>query len=192
MTVTSLYSFGTKLVLALMLLGLLLMLGYTLAYRLEDPGLTRMSRQQTQEQAQGQEMMDMLSGLMQRLEEDPEDIENLQRLGLVFMRMEAWDRAVQFWKRVLSLEPENIEARQQLANCYYRMEEYAQAAFELNKVLEIDPDEPFANFNLGLLYAYYLESPEQARSYFRTVLESPAADQQLKDQARQELDDLQE
>ncbi|MFW6314441.1 MAG: tetratricopeptide repeat protein, partial [Desulfohalobiaceae bacterium] len=124
---------ASKVVLPLMLAGLLLLLGYSVVYQVQNPGLTQQARQRPENQTQGQdqeqtqEMMEMVSSLMQRVQEDPQDVESLEQLGLIFMRMEAWERAAQFWKRVLEQEPEHLQARQQLANCYYRQEEHAQA-----------------------------------------------------------------
>ncbi|MGM0423766.1 MAG: tetratricopeptide repeat protein [Thermodesulfobacteriota bacterium] len=191
-------SLVSRVVLPLMLLGLLLLLGYTIAYQVKNPGLTQQATQQRggQEQAQDpeqtQEMMDMVSALMQRVQEDPQDLEALEQLGLIFMRMEAWDRAAKFWKRLLEQEPEHGQARQQLANCYFRQEEYAQAAMELQRVLEQEPEAPHANFNLGLLYAYYLQDEDQAQEHFQNVLDSPAAEGQLQEQAREEMQNLQQ
>ena len=184
----------TRGILVLMLAGLMLMVGYSVLYQLDNPGMTRDISQQArgQGQAADRQMMDMVSGLMQNLQEDPGDIETLERLGLIFMRMESWERASGFWERILEQDSEHIQARQQLANCYFRMEEYAQAALELQKVLEIDPQEPHAHFNLGLLYAYYLQDSEQAREHLQAVLEYAPENLELQKEASQELQNLTE
>ena len=171
--------------LGLVLLALVSMLGYSTLHRLENPSLTRVVHQN---HSGGQEdMMGMVGQLMQRLEENPEDVSTLRMLGQVFMRMQAWSEARRFWSRLLALEPGDIQARQQLSMCLFRLEEYAAAEEELQQVVVEEPDNAFALFNLGILHMHYLDDPEKGQRYFQQVIESPQAGPDLKDQAREQL-----
>lgn len=171
--------------LGFVLVALVCMLGFSTLYRLEHPSLTRVVHQN---QAGGQEdMMGMVGQLMQRLEENPEDVSTLRTLGQMFMRMQAWSEAQRFWARLLALEPEDVQARQQLSMSLFRQEEYAAAADELREVLKVDPDNPHAFFNLGILNMYYLDDPQEGQRYFQEVIDSPQAGPELKEQAREQL-----
>ncbi|MDZ7762413.1 MAG: tetratricopeptide repeat protein [Desulfovermiculus sp.] len=154
-------------------------------YRLEHPSLTRVVHQN---QSGGEEdMMGMIGQLMQRLEENPEDVSTLRTLGQVFMRMQAWSDAQRFWTRLLALEPEDVQARQQLSMCLFRQEKYAAAVDELQRVLSLEPDNAYALFNLGILHTHYLNEREKGRAYFEQVIESPHTGPELKDQAQEQL-----
>ncbi|MFO7876427.1 MAG: tetratricopeptide repeat protein [Desulfovermiculus sp.] len=171
--------------LGLVVLALVAMVGYSVAYRLHHPSLTR-EIEHTHSSGQ-EDMMDMVSQLMQRLEQNPEDTSALRGLGQAFMRMQAWSEAQRFWNRLLDLEPDNVQARQQLAMSLFRQEKYAAAEEELSHILKSDPDNAFVLFNLGILHSYYLENQEQGRSYFQQVLDAPGAEPELKEQAQEHL-----
>jgi cytochrome c-type biogenesis protein CcmH/NrfG len=171
-----------------LILALLLLVGYSVVYRVDHPSLT-VHRHDAQSVDQ-EDMMAMVGQLMQRLEHDSEDITALHGLGQAFMRMEAWSEAQRFWMRLLTLEPDNTAARQHLAICLFRLQEYRAAAEELQHVLTIEPDNGNALFNLGILYAHYLQDADQGREYFERIIELPDAGTELKEQAREQLEDL--
>lgn len=171
--------------LGFVLVALVCMMGYSTLYRLEHPSLTRVVHQN---QDSGQEdMMGMVGQLMNRLKENPEDVSTLRTLGQMFMRMQAWSEAERFWTRLLALQPEDVQARQQLSMCLFRQEEYAAAAHELKQVLEADSGNPHTLFNLGILHMYYLDDQQEGKKYFQQVIDSPQAEPELKDQAREQL-----
>lgn len=174
-----------RLTLGLVVLALVAMVGYSVAYRLHHPSLTR-EIEHTHSSGQ-EDMMGMVSQLMQRLEQNPEDTTALRGLGQAFMRMQAWSEAERFWNRLLALKPDNIQARQQLAMSLFRQEKYAAAEEELRHILKSDPGNAFVLFNLGILHSYYLENEEQGRSYFQQVLDAPDAESELKEQAKEHL-----
>lgn len=173
------------LALGLVVLALVGMVGYSVAYHLHHPSLTR-EIEHTHSSGQ-EDMMGMVSQLMQRLEQDPEDTSALRGLGQAFMRMQAWSEAQRFWNRLLALEPENDQARQQLSMSLFRQGEYAAAADELRHILKSEPDNAYALFNLGILHSYYLQNEEKGRSYFQQVLNAPGAEPELQEQAQEHL-----
>lgn len=173
------------LALGLVVLALMGMVGYSVAYRLHHPSLTR-EIEHTHSSGQ-EDMMGMVSQLMQRLEQDPEDTSALRGLGQAFMRMQAWSEAQRFWNRLLGLEPDNVQARQQLSMSLFRQEKYAAAEEELRHILNSEPNNAYVLFNLGILHTYYLENEEQGRSYFQQVLDAPGAEPELKEQAKEHL-----
>jgi cytochrome c-type biogenesis protein CcmH/NrfG len=166
--------------------ALVLMVGYSVAYRWANPSLTiHRSHSHAPEQ---NDMTDMIGSLMQRLEHNPEDADALRGLGQAFMRMQAWSQARRFWERLVAVEPGNTDARQRLAMCLFRLEEYAAAADELTQVLQTEPDNGYALFNLGVLYTHYLHDPKQGTAYFQSIVDSPGVSPEIKDQAQEQLE----
>ncbi len=182
------YNLGQKAVLCLMGLGLAGILVASLAYRIEHPGLTERRGQSTP--AKADEMMSRISGLMQRIQDNPDDVEALQQLGHVFMSMQAWDRAARFWQRVLEQQPEDTHARKQLAMCFYRQQDYERAAQELKRILANSSQDHYARFNLGVLLIHFLDQPSQGRAHLQQVAGAEGAEEELRQKAREELSAL--
>ncbi|MFP4169006.1 MAG: tetratricopeptide repeat protein [Desulfonatronovibrionaceae bacterium] len=140
-------------------------------YRTDHPSLTR--HVQTEEKAMGD-----MTGLMERLKDNPEDKEALFMLGQRFMRMQAWDKALEFWERLIKLDPENKTVLTQKGFCLFQQEEYEQAVEEFKKVLDVDDTDYRAHYNLGMLYKYYLEEPQSAREHLQKALENLPPDKE--------------
>jgi len=182
------YNIGQKAVLCFMGLSLVGMLIASVAYRIDHPSLTE--HRDKGSQAQADAMMSRISGLMERLQDNPEDVEAMQQLGHIFMAMQAWDRAARFWERVLEHRPQDGHARKQLAMCYYQQQSYDDAARELKRVLRDASEDHYARFNLGVLLIHFLDQPAQGKAHLRQVAGAKSADEELRQKARQELSDL--
>lgn len=176
---------------ALLAMGaaLLAMVLAAAVFKLDNPGLVRQTGGEQSERRQ--QAMDMINRMMQRLQENPDDREALRRLAETFSAMRAWERANGFWQRLVALEEDNQQARQQLAMTYFQMEKYDRAAAELKTVLESDPGAHYAHFNLGILYAHYLDAPDKAVEHLRSVIQASQAPDSLREEARKHLRDLQ-
>jgi tetratricopeptide (TPR) repeat protein len=155
-------------------LFLTLMFAGSFLYRAANPSLT-VSPQRTVETAPGP--MAEIGNLMSRLEHNPHDMEALNSLGLLFMEMQAWDRAAAFWNRLLSLDPEHVSAHYHLGVVKFQLKEYQSAAETFHDVLALDPSSHLAHYNLGVLYKYFLDKPEQAIFHFQKVAEIAPEDQ---------------
>jgi tetratricopeptide (TPR) repeat protein len=182
------FNIGQKAVLCFMGLCLVGMLIASVAYRIDHPSLTE--KRGTGSQAQADAMMSRISGLMQRIQDNPDDVEAMQQLGHMFMSMRAWDRAARFWERVLEHRPQDSHARKQLAMCFYQQQRYQEAARQLKQVLSRASGDHYARFNLGVLLIHFLDQPAQGKAYVRQVAEAESADEELRQKARQELSDL--
>ncbi len=188
MTSLSTVNPGQTLVLGCVAVCLAAMVLTSAVYRTTNPSLVREVEQGGAEH--GQDVMTMISQLMQRLQDNPQDPGILESLARAFTQMQAWDRAGMFWKRLLAVEPGNIQARQQLAMALYRQQDFQGAAGQLRSVLRIDPDNVYAHFNLAVLMATYLEAPDESREHLQAVIDNPEAPEDLRNEARNRLDAL--
>jgi Tfp pilus assembly protein PilF len=179
---------GKAVVLCSMALCLAAMVVSSAVYRTTNPSLVKEVEQSGADH--GQDVMAMIGQLMQRLQENPQDPDILESLAMAFSRLQAWDRAGQFWKRLLAVEPGNTQARQQLAMTLYRQQDFQGAAGQLQAVLKQDPDDAYAHFNLAILFARHLEAPGRAREHLQAVIDAPGAPEELREEARTRLEEL--
>jgi tetratricopeptide (TPR) repeat protein len=174
-----------RLVLLFTSLCLVLILVSSFLYRSANPTLT-VRPQVSMGAAPGP--MAEIGKLMSRLEQNPDDIEALKSIALLFMEAHDWDRAAVFLNRVLGKDPENLSARYHLGVVHFQREDYPAAERAFLDVLELDSTSHLAHYNLGVLYRYFLEKPEQALPHFQKVIEIAPEDQHLAELVRRELE----
>jgi len=161
---------------------------FALTYRFEHPSLEVHVQE---EKTDKMEFMQILS-LMQQLQKNPNDKEILKSLGMLFMEMNAWERSLSFWNRLVKVDPKNKMALSQSGYCYFELKDYQQAVSRYKQVLAVDPNDPIALFNLGLLYARFLPDPKMARFYLQKVINSKQAEPKVKKEAQKLLSLLKE
>lgn len=178
---------------ALMIAGISLaaMVAYSVGYRMEHPSLTKHNNDHPGHAEHASDMGDnpmaMVGALMQKLQENPGDIDLMSTLGRSFMSMQSWERALTFWDMILEVEAENTLALNQKGVCLFRLKRFKEAAEPLERILVIDKEDLHARFNLGILYKHYLDNPDQAKAYFQAVLDAKPDDKTLLEGARKEL-----
>ncbi|MFW6324495.1 MAG: tetratricopeptide repeat protein, partial [Desulfovibrionales bacterium] len=163
---------------------LLLIFGASFWYRLSHPGLTV-------ERVSPDSQTGMMSGLgeyMERLQEDPDDVQALMYVGRAFLQMGAWDRAAEFFSRLARVEPENASAHYFLGMSRFQLQEYEKAATRFEQVLALDHEDELSHFNLGILYKHFLDQPLKAEEHFKKVLELEPENEEIVAQAREELE----
>ncbi len=154
-----------------------------LAYRVEHPSIV--VQEQRAAMSEGMGSMAEVSALMQRLQANPEDLDAMRQLGILFMRMEAWERSMGFWDMVLAKQPQNLEALNQKGVCLFQLGRYPEAVEVFSRMLAVEADNPHAHYNLGVLHAYYLNATDTARRHFEAVV--AGSDARLAAQAREDL-----
>jgi cytochrome c-type biogenesis protein CcmH/NrfG len=174
--------------------GFVLLLATAFVYRITHPSLTRSPNQPAHTaadhedgQAQSQQDMSAVRELMVRLSENPGDPETLKSLGREFMRMEAWEQAKGFLEQSVAAKPTDTDAMMMLGVALFNMQSFREAADQFELIVSLDEDNAMALYNLGVIYKHGLEDPDTARGYFNRVLESEAANEQLRAQASREL-----
>lgn len=159
-------------------------------YRVDNPSIVQHEEQREMPGGGSMEKMGDMAGvsaLMQRLQSSPDDIEAMRSLGMSFMEMQAWERALAFWDMVLERHADDVMALNQKGFCLFELEQYAEAAVLFERMLGIEKDNFHAHYNLGVIYKYYLEQPEKAASHFQAVVDGAPEDPALLSNARREL-----
>ncbi|BDV00985.1 hypothetical protein TDMWS_10700 [Thermodesulfomicrobium sp. WS] len=154
-----------------------------LAYRVEHPSIVVHEERRSVNQGMGD--MAEVSALMERLQANPEDQDAMRHLGMLFMQMGAWARAMSFWDMLLGKVPEDLEALNQKGVCLFQLGRHPEAAEVFSRMLQVDAQNPHAHYNLGVLYAYYLNATDTARGHFEAVVRGP--DARLAAQAKEDL-----
>jgi tetratricopeptide (TPR) repeat protein len=172
-------------VLLFVALCLTLIFASSFLYRTANPSLT-VRPKPSMGKVQGP--MEEIGKLMSRLEQNPSDMEALNSLGLLFMEMQAWERAAVFLNRLLSLDPEHVSALYHLGVVKFQLKEYQAAAETFHNVLALDPSSHLAHYNLGVLNKYFLEQPEQALFHFQKVAEIAPDDPHLTELVQREIE----
>lgn len=166
------------------------MLFATVVYRVENP--TIVQHEERREMPGGGSMekmgnMDGLSAMMKKLQDNPEDVDAMRSLGMSFMEMRAWDKAMSFWDMILTRAGNDVMALNQKGFCLFELERYAEAAELFEKMLGIESGNHHAHFNLGIIYKYYLSDPDKAAAHFQAVLDASPNDPELMESTRREL-----
>ncbi|NCD24818.1 MAG: tetratricopeptide repeat protein [Deltaproteobacteria bacterium] len=161
----------------------------TVVYRVEHPSIVQ--HEERREMPGGgmgnMDGMANISVMMKRLQDRPEDVDAMRSLGMAFMEMEAWDKAVSFWDMILNKTPDDVMALNQKGICLFEVKRFAEAADQFERMLAIEPANYHAHFNLGILYKHYLEQPDKAAGHFQTVIDAKPEDRELVESARREL-----
>jgi tetratricopeptide (TPR) repeat protein len=180
---------------ALMGLALAAMFVASFLYRAENP--SRVVRAEAPAMPQGMGGMGKMADsgpmkeimeLMQRQKDEPESAAVQLELAERFMMMGAYDRALIFLDKASTLDPDNPQVLNDKGIALYNVgrADEARAAFE--SILAKTPDDFRARFNLGLLYKYALGDMAKAAEHLKAVMDSPAADERSKSQAKTEME----
>lgn len=118
------------------------------------------------------EGMGLVGQLMQKVAQNPQDLESTLKLAESLMSLGEWQGAENFAQKAVSLasgNPEEIRPLLMLALIHHNNGKHEQAAELLEKSLE-KRDDPIARYNLGILYAHYLKQADKGRDQFRQAL----------------------
>ncbi len=171
-------------VVAFAIVGLAVIFLSSIWYRIESPSLV----EETQTRQADQQMMSRIAGLMQEVEQNPENVEAITQLASFFMQSEDWDKALSFWRRALNVDPDNQLALNQAGFTLFQMQQHAEAREKFHRLLEINPENHQGHFNLAIIYKYYLDEPEKAREHLEKIIEIDPDHPDLLERVRQELE----
>lgn len=130
--------------------------------------------------------------LMQRVAENPRDLESTLKLVEGLMSIGEWQSAENFAQKASNLaeaNPNEIRPLYLLSFIHHNLGRHEQAAELLEKVLA-KQDNPSARYNLGILYTHYLGQPEKGVEQFRKALAHDDLTAGLKAAIREELNKI--
>ena len=187
-------------ILLLITAGLVLMLASTLSYFSDNPGLVSHTTTGTQAAAPSGQQMPTSAGmdeatqqgimaLMQKLQQNPTDLEALIGLAEHFMGMQEWQKAETFALRAVVAAPNETQPLYMLGIIQHSQNRNAEAAASLEKVVAAK-DDPSVRYSLGILYAYYLNQPDKGLEHLQKALANPAAPDDLKKAIADEIGNI--
>lgn len=185
---------GQKAVVWLMGICLVALFVSSLTYRMSHPGNKVEFQQQTKSGGMpggmggmNEDAMKEVRALMERMGEEPDNLEIQIELANAFMMIRAYGRAQTFFEKVVSVEPENITALMGLGMCFYQAEQFDKAAEAFDKIIAINPDDSMAMFNAAIVKKYYLHKHEEADEQLKKIIANSKSSADIKKRAEEEL-----
>lgn len=126
---------------------------------------------------------------MARLQSNPHDADLLLEIAQVFMRAKEWPQAESFLRRASIAAPADARPPHFMGVLQASRQQYAEAAASFEQALTLGAN-PSTQFNLAVLYRYYLNKPERAKMLLEAASKSADAPDALKAKAAQELKSL--
>lgn len=163
------------------------MLIVSLTQRFLNPQLVVPSRSSDMETAQADTGMDgQIGALMQKLGENPNDVETMLHLVQHLITIKNWQAAETFAQRALALDVLNDKALYLLGFIKHNLDQNKDAALLLEKALAVK-DDPHVRYSLGMLYIYFLNDADRGYTHLETALKSAGADDSLRGRIEDEL-----
>lgn len=192
------------LVMGAVALGVIAIFGSSMFYRFENPELQKQMRQQAPAGMGGQAssgeggmpsgMMDMdgvremLDGLEKRIEENPKDLDALMQAANIYMMRQDKETALDYLGKARELGGDDPQTLMQLSRLFFDLGEFEMAKGTIETILKNDPNDMFAHFNLGVILKYRLDNKVAAEEHFRIVVESEHGFEDLRTEAKKELE----
>lgn len=91
-----------------------------------------------------------LIGIVNR---EPSNAEALFELGESFFQANQFEKAIEWFNRLLAVDPNNVHARTDIGTSHFNMGRTEEAKKAWLDALKIDPDDVQLHYNMGFLYA---------------------------------------
>jgi len=104
-----------------------------------------------------------------------------------------YDRAVECYKKIISLDSRNYRAWYSLGVAYYNLQKIEEALSSYVEALKIKPNHAFCYYNMGLIYEFHKEDLEKALKLYEKALiyhENFVYALQAKEDVKKKLNDL--
>lgn len=192
-------------ILLLLAAGLVLMLASTLSYLASNPSLIAhtgagvapapesapASQQAPSSAGMDEATQQGIMALMQKLQQNPTDLEALTGLAEHFMHTQDWQKAETFALRAVVAAPNETRPLYMLGIIQHNQNRHAEAAASLEKVVAAKEDAS-VRYSLGILYAYYLDQPDKGIAHLEKALGDPSAPDDLKKALTEEIAKIKE
>lgn len=99
---------------------------------------------------------------------DPQDVENLSSLGIVYAELKSYTEAAKVFEQLIIVKPDEVKAYGNLGFVWAQMGQHDKAVENYLKALSLKPDFAPVHYNLALSYAQ-LGEREKAVRYFKSA-----------------------
>lgn len=142
---------------------------------------------QTAGSAQADSSMDgQIGALMQKLGENPNDVETMLHLVQHLITIENWQAAETFAQRAVALDALNDKALYLLGYIKHNQNQNRDAALLLEKALAVK-DDAHIRYSLGMIYIYFLNDAERGYNHLEAALKAPGVDDDVRARIEEEL-----
>lgn len=178
-----------KIFIVALIAGFAVMLISSGAYRTNHPSLTKIKRSSAPQQSVERSAEDTtaIAELMGNLRDNPDDVKTIKKIARRFMNMKEYKEARSILKKGVAIDPKNGPLYCQLGISNFQLKNYEEAVSAFETAISLQ-DDPSAQYNLGILFKYYLDRPEEAKAQFTEVVNSTTAPAGLKNSAQKELE----
>jgi len=126
--------------------------------------------------ASGAPMMEEVTALKQRLQEDPRDPQVLTRLANVYHDVGMWPQAVEYYERALDVMPGDSNLMTDMGVCYQGMQQFDRALEMFTRAQEADPRHWQSLYNIVIVSGFNLGDVDRAEAALARLEEvNPAA-----------------
>ena len=108
--------------------------------------------------------------LAARVNDEPDNVDHLLRLGVLYEQEEAYEKAEDLFERGLAIAPDHVELLFRLGVVYDKTDRKEALVTQMKKVIEADPDNAGALNYLGYTYAEKGENLDQAQALIEKAL----------------------
>ena len=130
-----------------------------------------------------------ISALKGVVSQDPKNKKAWIDLGDISMDSGRYQDAIDAYGAALKLDPRDVNVRVDMGTCYRDIGDPQKAIAEYKEALRINPNHPIATRNMGVVLAYDLHKPAEAKKMFERYLKlNPSAPDAAG--IRQEIDKL--
>lgn len=116
------------------------------------------------------EIEQAINAFSRALDEDPDNVDVLNQLGICYARLRNWDQAIAVFEKVLRLAPNSSEYLVNLGRAYISGERYVEGAEVLESAVKMKPGELIAHSELAVALSNMGRS-EEALQHVRMALE---------------------
>lgn len=106
------------------------------------------------------------------LKKNPNDVDALIQLGNLSYDHQAWEQAIEYYRRALERQPDNVNVRTDLGTAYWQQGKPESAVAEYEKSLKINPTHANTLLNLGVVKWQGLKDSKGAVAVWKKLLET--------------------
>ena len=107
------------------------------------------------------------------IEINPEYLEALHNIGLVFLELNKKDEALEYFAEVIGLDSKNVTILDELGDALVRLEQQTEAIELFKKLVKLDPENSIAWNKLGLLHNWVDNIPESIKCFRKAIRLDP-------------------